>query len=428
MSDNHKQKQVSLSGMAAGKNTPKKGGKKKRRLWWVILPILLIAVLLAVMLYAHGCKDDGPFLTARETIQYTVTADELASKVSYFALGVTGEKSTDRMDMVAVMCYDRKADKVSVMQLPVATYIGESGNFATATLGDVWGNPKALVWCDTCRKQVAAGETDGDKHATCGTKLTSRTGSAFTDFIKVFNQQYGLPIDNYVVISRNGLVKLIDAVGGVDVQLDATRTLDGIRYEKGVRTLTGKAAVQYAVVDGYQNTPDSDRARMLHQRQVFAGLLDRLSTRKVDELYNSDSAKEDVLSNVIFGRDIIRYDTSSFGKARLMGVSESKGESTKFALAMAEFVHDISRVEGEDFTFFMPTGVSQKRGTEMVYSVNKAQTIVLLNQYMNPYGLVLDNATVTVPELKTNLKDADATASTLDKIVARVQTTESGES
>ena len=420
MSDNRSTRQVSLAGAAAGKKKqpPKKSKGSKSRLWLILTPIVLVVAVLIALL-TRGCGSDGPSLTAREAVQYTVTPDDMAGKVSYFALGVLGEKSTDRMDMVAVMCYDRKAKEISVMQMPVTTYLGEDGSFATSTLGDVWGTPKPIRWCDTCRGQVAADEVDGDNHKPCGSKLTTRKGSAFSDLARVFNTQYGLPIDNYLVIPRKGLAKLIDAVGGVDMQLAADITVDEITYQKGARTLSGNAAMYYTVEYNYKNTPASDLERMLRQRQLFASLLDRLSERTLKDLYNTDPALADVLSNVMLGANPIRYDSSSFGKARLINVSESKAENVKSIEAMAEFFYNISRLDLEKITYCTLPGTAQKRGTGYVYSVNKAQTVKLLGDYMNPCGLTIDDTTVTVTELKKNPADVDMAVTTLDKVLVK---------
>lgn len=420
MNDSYSNRQVSLAGAAVGnKKRPPKKKKSSKKRWCLILIPAVVVVALVVALVAHGCNTEGPSLTAREALQYAVTADDLSDKVSYFTLGVLGDKSTDRMDMVAVMCYDRKAKEISVMQMPVTTYIGEDGSFAASVLGDVWGNPKPIRWCDTCRGKVAEDAVDGENHKICGTKLTTRTGSAFADFNRVFNQQFALPTDNYLVIPRDGLAKLIDAVGGVDMTLDADITVDEVTYPKGVRTLPGKAAVYYAVEHSYQNTPASDIERLPRQRQLVASLLDRLSERSLKELYNNDPKLKDVLSNVIQGADPIRFDTSSFGKARLMGSGEAKGEKTKYLEAMARFIHDISRVDLEDITFCTLPGTAVKRGTDNVYSVNKAQTVSLLNEYFNPYGLTVDNTTVAVNELKETPADADTAVITLDQVLVK---------
>lgn len=420
MNDNQSKRQVSLAGAATGKKKQpqKKSRGNKKRLWFIALPIVLVVALI-IALFVRGCGADGPSLTARETLQYAVTSDELSDKVSYFTLGVLGDKSTDRMDMVAVMCYDRKAEEISVMQLPVATYLGEDGSFATSTLGDVWGNPKPIRWCDTCRGKVAEDAVDGENHKKCGTKLSTRKGSAFADFNRVFNQQFALPTDNYLVVPRDGLAKLIDAVGGVDMQLDADMTIDDVTYQKGVRTLPGKAAVYYAIQHNYADTPASDIERLPRQRQLVASLLDRLSERSLKELYNNDPKLKDVLSNVIQGADPIRFDTSSFGKARLMGSGEVKAENTKYLEAMARFIHDIGRVDLEDITFCTLPGEAVKRGTGYVYSVNKAQTISLLNEHFNPYDLTVNDTTVAVSELKENPAEADTAVITLDQVLVK---------
>ena len=54
-----------------------------------------------------------------------------------------------------------------------------------------------------------------------------------------------------------------------------------------------------------------------------------------------------------------------------------------------------------------------------MYSVNKAQTVALLNEQMNPYGLTLDDTTVAVTELKKNPADADTALTTLDKVLVK---------
>ena len=66
------------------------------------------------------------------------------------------------------------------------------------------------------------------------------------DLIRVFNDQYGLPIDNFRVLSRAGLVQLIDLLGGVDVNLEEAMTLADVKYKGGVQTLSGVAAVVLA--------------------------------------------------------------------------------------------------------------------------------------------------------------------------------------
>ncbi|MBQ5840491.1 MAG: LCP family protein [Clostridia bacterium] len=423
MKNNNQPKQVSLAGVAQNKGD-KQPKRKHRFLLWLI-PLVAVALLIGgTTLYKQLTK--GPSLSAREMVNYTVTEEALAGKVSYFALGVLGEEATDPMDMVAVLCFDRKKGTASVLQMPVATYLGKESGFATSVIGEVWGNPQPVVWCETCRCAVKAKDVDGDKHKPCGTKLTTRKGSAFGDLCRVFNDQYGLPIDNYLVIPREGLIGLIDAVGGLDIKLEKDMTLGDTPYKKGVQLLSGKAAVDYAMQHEYKNTPATDRTRMTRQRAVISAMLERLARYKINELYyvdkNTGSSKGPI-GQLMVGANPLRFDTSSFGKARLANCPELTAADKKTSRALAEFVADIAKLPQEKITFSILPGESVKQGTSSVWSVNREAVIRLLNEQMNPYGLTLDDKTVTAPQVKDKAAKSDASTITLNEVAVSQGTT-----
>ncbi len=420
MNNKKGQKQISLAGVAktSASHAEKPKKKKKPVRLGCALSVLLVLAILVTGGFLLFNQEEGPSLTAREMVEYTVTPDNISGKVSYFALGVTGEEATDRMDMTAVMCYDRKNKAISVVQMPVATYIGKDTGFAVSTLGDVWGKPQPELFCPTCRSRVKADEISENTHTTCGVKLETRTGSAYGDLIRVFNQQYGLPIDNYLVISRKGLALMIDLLGGMDIKLERKTTLAGKSYDKGVQTLSGEAAVYYATEYDYDGTPGSDVKRMQRQRVLFAGLLQRLGACDMDALYRSASgAISGVFGELMLSADPVRFNTTSFGKARLLDISEHSAEGMKLSKAIAQFAYQISRIPLEQVTFSVLPGESMKSGTARVYSVNRAQVIELLNAQMNPYELPLDAATVTAPQLKDAPAKSDATTVSLDTLV-----------
>ena len=117
MNKNKGQKQVSLAGVAKTQN------KKTERVspWkWIGIALAMIALLVAgILLFDAFDEEEKPSLSAREMVEYTYTSDALAKDVSYYLLGVTGPEIGDPMDMLAVMCYDRKSGTISVVQMPV---------------------------------------------------------------------------------------------------------------------------------------------------------------------------------------------------------------------------------------------------------------------------------------------------------------------
>lgn len=424
MSANKNRNQVSLAG-AAGKKSKgfslKNINWKKMKKWpWKKISVLagiLAVILLGVSIFRFFYDPEGASLTAREMVEYDVTPDDISGKVSYYALGVTGKTSTSTLDMAAVLCFDRKANAISVIQVPVATYIDKDEGFAVNTLGRVWGHAKKVTFCASCRIRVPADQIDGDKHKTCGAKLENRTGSVTGDFVRVFNDQYGLPIDNYLLIPREGLVQLVESMGGLDIKLSKKTTLAGKTYNSGVQNLSAKAAVSYAIDYNYTGTPASDRARMMRQRQFWAALLQRFGASDMKDLFAVENGSTTgAFGSLMLSSNPIRFNTNSFGRARLMGVSESTADRKKLSEAVARFAHDLGKVKMEKVTFSILPGESASLGDSTVYSVNKAQTIELLNAQMNPYGLKLDDTTIKVPELVVNPSKADLATATLDKV------------
>ncbi len=415
MNNNMGQKQVSLAGAAGNP-------KKKKSVSWkpfAIFAAVLAVVLVVVLVIGSLGDSEAPTLSAREMVTYTVTPDNLSDDVSYYALGVTGKSTTDRLDMVAVMCYNRKKDTISVLQMPVTTYVGKDTGFAVSTLGDVWGNPQPVPFCSAHRIELTAETISGNTHKDCGAPLEYRTGSASGDLIRVFNEQYGLPIDNYLLIPRAGLVQLIDALGGVDVKLDKKTTLSGTTYDVGVQTLNGQAAVTYAVEYNYTGTVASDRERMLRQRQVFAALLQRIGSGKLDNLYYVDKntgSTKGAIGQLMIGANPIRFNTTSFGKMRLLNISESAANRMKLSEAIARFLYEIGRVSLDQVTFSILPGEATKTGSTAVYSVNRTQTIELLNAQMNPYSLTLDENTVKVPQLLLKQKSVETETAALNTV------------
>lgn len=78
----------------------------------------------------------------------------------------------------------------------------------------------------------------------------------------------GIPIDHYAIVDFEGFASVIDAMGGVQVdvkgQFPATWHMD-----EGVKHLNGRRALMYA---RYRGTPDGDLGRIARQQQMVAAL------------------------------------------------------------------------------------------------------------------------------------------------------------
>jgi LCP family protein required for cell wall assembly len=88
---------------------------------------------------------------------------------------------------------------------------------------------------------------------------------------QVVENLLGLKIDHYLLIDFNGFEDLVDAVGGIKIDVpDAFSVSDDISFAAGVQTMDGKHALAYA---RYRGGPDGDFGRIARQQQVLRALL-----------------------------------------------------------------------------------------------------------------------------------------------------------
>jgi LCP family protein required for cell wall assembly len=118
-----------------------------------------------------------------------------------------------------------------------------------------------------------------------GAKLAVRTVDAFT----------GLAVNHVVIVDFGSFVKLIDAVGGIDVNVPETilsnrfdcpyatatrcQQWQGWRFHKGVQHMDGHRALIYSRIrENRLNPSDSDISRGVHQQQVMQATLSKLAS------------------------------------------------------------------------------------------------------------------------------------------------------
>lgn len=95
--------------------------------------------------------------------------------------------------------------------------------------------------------------------------------------VRTIEQATGLHIDHYAEVGFLGIVKLVDAVGGV--QLDVPESIQdpkaALDIKKGVQTLDGPTALGYVRT---RATPESDFGRVTRQRALLSALLDKVTS------------------------------------------------------------------------------------------------------------------------------------------------------
>lgn len=416
-----KEKQVSLAtsaGVKKKKAAAKKAKKKKVPVGTTIIRVL-VAVLTTLSLVFIGVVVFGVVSSFSSggnahnvnITSYDTTPETAEKKVSYFTVGLLGADDSASMDMVTLVCFDKKAKSVNFLQMPVDTYMGNSGSWAVSRLGNVWNNPTPLTWCETCRGRVFEPEQKDGKHVNCGTALTEKTGSAVESLLAFFNDQLSMPIDNYFLLPQETLVNMVNLVGGIDVELETAMTVEGVQYAAGKRVLDGKAALQYVTKYDFNNTPAKDIARLNRQRKVWTALLQRLSAMDEKALY------EKVISPIMAGGAPIRTNTDATSVAKMMaGVHNGSTENMTYAQALSKLLVNFKKIDLNNAKFYTMPGKIAKVGTATYFGMDREACLKLLQESFNPHGLELKNEHLLINELTAKGTAVESNAQTMQDL------------
>lgn len=112
--------------------------------------------------------------------------------------------------------------------------------------------------------------------------------------IRTIEQFLGIPIHYYMKVDMEGFARIIDLVGGVDVNNPFAFDYDGMRYEKGNIHLDGSAALGYSRMR--YDDPKGDLGRNERQREVLKSVFQ--NSLQVSSVINLQSVLEELGTHV----------------------------------------------------------------------------------------------------------------------------------
>lgn len=320
------------------KKEPKnKKGKKKSnifvRIIKTILKVLLILILLIILLLGCfvgwlGFKYDWNFKNmvkggAKEIALMATgqTEEDIANLAPIYCLvlGVSTDEGNILTDTIILCAYYPKTQEVSMLSIPRDTFVGKS--------------------------EVTAGGYD---------KINAsyqRGGGGDAGAIKVLNEVEkltGLDINNYLVVKNEGLIKTVDAIGGVEFNVPINMNYDDdgqdlhIHLTKGLQRLNGDKAEQLLRFrhnnDGTSYPSeygDNDIGRMRTQREFIMETAKQ--TLQAKNITKINQLIEIVFSNVETNMDmdyvmkyspaVIDFDVSAIETAYVPGASALFGNN-----------------------------------------------------------------------------------------------------
>ena len=280
-------------------------------------------------------------------------SDELKEKtVNFLICGIDSEEGRTEMnsDIMMVANIDVVNKKMSILQLPRDTWVGG--------------------------EETPYGKLNG---------VFARSESGgIKGLMRFLNTNYKLSIDHYATVTMDTFMKVVDDVGGVEMDVPSTISWEGVTIQKGKQKLSGRQAqifvrkrkgADVAYDPLYQQ---GDISRMKMQRLFLAALADELQKCTLDEYVKLvQTAMKNVKTDLNVA-EVLKY--------------------AKFVreINLKKMTIDIlpgSAVPESLYPFV--NGLKQS-----VYSVDKQQAVELLNKRFRLYTDPLPETAFTILEIE----------------------------
>lgn len=197
----------------------KKNKRKKKKTWKKVLIVILLILIMIIGWFAYRTYKNGGGLSGM--LATVVGHDENTKKnlkeIKVLVLGVSTDLDSELTDTIMVASYNPNTQKANLLSIPRDTFTGKYKNKATASqkinaLYNINKNPQKTL--------------------------------------DAVNEITGLDIQYYVLVRTEALIKLVDAIGGVEFNVpidmkydDQTQDLH-IDLKAGVQKLNGDKAEQ----------------------------------------------------------------------------------------------------------------------------------------------------------------------------------------
>jgi LCP family protein required for cell wall assembly len=247
------------------------GGPRRRRRWGLWIALALVGLLLVTILwgllgyraFASGVDEANERLPARAEAQLAKRERSIMSEpTTLLVIGTDGGRrpgrgDANRSDSLMLVRLDPDTHRISYLSIPRDLRV-EIPGYGTSKIN-------------------AANQIGGPA-------LTIATVKALT----------GLPVDHVVVVDFDGFEELIDAMGGIEVNVPKAvlsnrfdcpykparcDEWEGWRFEKGLQRMDGRRALVYSRIRTNQLDPsDTDITRGSRQQLVADAVGDRVAS------------------------------------------------------------------------------------------------------------------------------------------------------
>lgn len=251
-------------------------------------------------------------------------------------------------DIIVVVCFDHAKNTISCLQIPRDTFIDY--DVPTCKMNAVYGS-------------VRKGESN------------------INALRRKLSSHFGIPIDHYVIFTVDGFMNVVDAVGGVKInitqkggiKIEDQKTYQQYTIGPGWVTLDGNAAAGFVRKRHGRETGygKGDISRLEAQRLMYVALVKKLKSMGVGTMANVTKSCYNEISTDMTVNQLLGYAKAA------------------------------KSVEFSNFSVFTLPGQCCTYKKLSMYSLHKQEYVDLYNNNFNPYGEALTVDSIKAIELHT---------------------------
>lgn len=401
------------------KEKDKRNKRKKKKKWKKVLTVILLILIMIIGWFAYRTYKNGGGLSGM--LATVVGHDENTKKnlkeIKVLVLGVSTDLDSELTDTIMVASYDPNTQKANLLSIPRDTFTGKYKNKATASqkinaLYNINKNPQ--------------------------------------ETLDAVNEITGLDIQYYVLVRTEALIKLVDAIGGVEFNVpidmkydDSTQNLH-IDLKAGVQKLNGDKAEQLLrwrhsnYKNGVMTTYPSeygndDFGRMRTQRDFIVETLKQTlkpgNVFKIGEILEIAHKNVDTNLELSYVKDYIPYavefNTEDMTTATLPGTTPDMKETNNVSVFVVDkketakliqslFFSDVAENENDNINT-----ISNITSSNNTVSTNSKPTSKITIELLNGNGdkTKLEKAKKILEDAGYNVKKTGNTTSISKTII-----------
>ena len=291
-----------MSGRFEKKKEKKTGGWKKALLIVLLVLVVLVAALVVAVVVYYNAALNKLNKVEVPKIDYQALATETTQAETTAA---TTEATTEETTVATEPHVASSEDYINILLIGQASREGEAERFAdTMILCTVNTYEKTLTMTsllrDTLVQYPQYTDTAGKSHTGGKIKLTTIYHNGYictrstADAMGLMNltlyKNFGIEVDHDIEVDFDAFVKIIDLIGGVNVDLTAAEAKylnkEGFAAEEGRFHLDGGPALCYVRMRKAEGDNESDIKRTERQRRFMSEVLHRLKKLSLSDIQN----------------------------------------------------------------------------------------------------------------------------------------------